>query len=89
MFKVFKKEIELEGKKISLETGKIARQADGSIIAKCGETIVMATVVGAKKINPDVQFKSFKKKLTSINIDQIAKKYDLIVDGSDISERVF
>ena len=39
MFKVFKKEIELEGKKISLETGKIARQADGAIIAKCGETV--------------------------------------------------
>ena len=36
MFKVFKKEIELNGKKLSLETGKIARQADGAIIAKCG-----------------------------------------------------
>jgi len=56
MFKVFKKEIEVEGKKISLETGKIARQADGAIIAQCGETVVMATVVGAKKINPDVDY---------------------------------
>jgi len=56
MFKVYKKEIEIEGKKISLETGKIARQADGAIIAKCGETVVMATVVGAKKVNPDVDY---------------------------------
>jgi len=56
MFKVFKKEIELNGKKISLETGKIARQADGAIIAQCGETVVMATVVGAKKINPEVDY---------------------------------
>ena len=56
MFKVFKKEIEINGKKISLETGKIARQADGAIIAKCGETVVMATVVGAKKINPEVDY---------------------------------
>ena len=56
MFKVFKKEIELGGKKISLETGKIARQADGAIIAKCGETVVLATVVGAKKINPDMDY---------------------------------
>ena len=56
MFKVYKKEIEVAGKKISLETGKIARQADGAIIAKCGETVVMATVVGAKKINPDVDY---------------------------------
>ena len=50
MFKVFKKEIEIAGKKISLETGKIARQADGAIIAQCGETVVMATVVGSKKV---------------------------------------
>ena len=56
MFKVFKKEIELEGKKISIETGKIARQADGAIIARCGETVVMATVVGAKKVNPEVDY---------------------------------
>ncbi|AFS48064.1 polyribonucleotide nucleotidyltransferase [alpha proteobacterium HIMB5] len=56
MFKVYKKEIEVAGKKISLETGKIARQADGAIIAKCGETVVLATVVGAKKVNPDVDY---------------------------------
>ena len=56
MFKVYKKEIEVAGKKISLETGKIARQADGAIIAQCGETVVMATVVGAKKVNPDVDY---------------------------------
>ena len=56
MFKVNKKEIELNGKKIILETGKIARQADGAIIARCGETVVMATVVGAKKVNPEVDY---------------------------------
>ena len=56
MFNIIKKEIEIDGKKISLETGKIARQADGAIIAKCGETVVMATVVGAKKVNPDMDY---------------------------------
>lgn len=56
MFKVHKKEIEVAGKKISLETGKVARQADGAIIATCGETVVLATVVGAKKVNPDVDY---------------------------------
>jgi polyribonucleotide nucleotidyltransferase len=50
MFKNFKEEIEINGKKIVLETGKIARQADGAIIATCGETVVMATAVGAKKV---------------------------------------
>ncbi len=56
MFKVINKEIEVGGKKISLETGKIARQADGAIIAQCGETVVLATVVGAKKVNPDMDY---------------------------------
>jgi len=56
MFKEYKKEIEVAGKKISIETGKIARQADGAIIARCGETVVLATVVGAKKVNPDMDY---------------------------------
>ena len=56
MFKIYKKEIIIDGKKISLETGKIARQADGAIIATCGETVVIATAVGAKKVNPEVDY---------------------------------
>ncbi|MFL2853414.1 MAG: polyribonucleotide nucleotidyltransferase [Candidatus Pelagibacter sp.] len=56
MFKVFKKEVDFGGKKISLETGKVARQADGAIIATCGETVVLATAVGAKKINPEIDY---------------------------------
>ena len=50
MFKVSRQEVEVDGKKIILETGKIARQADGAIIATCGETVVIATAVGAKKL---------------------------------------
>ncbi len=50
MFEIKKEEIKVNGKKITLETGKIARQADGAIIATCGETVVIATAVGAKKV---------------------------------------
>ena len=50
MFKIHKEELEVNGKKLTLETGKIARQADGAIIATLGETVVIATAVGAKKI---------------------------------------
>ena len=56
MFKISREEVEIEGKKIILETGKIARQADGAIIATCGETVVIATAVGAKKVNPGVDY---------------------------------
>jgi len=56
MFKIHKEETEINGKKITLETGKIARQADGAIIATCGETVVIATVVGAKKLRDGQDF---------------------------------
>ena len=49
MFKIHKEEIEVNGKKLT-ETGKIARQADGAIIASLGETVVITTAVGAKKV---------------------------------------
>jgi len=56
MFKIFKEELELGGKKLTLETGKVARQADGAIIATLGETVVISTVVGRKKVNPDTDY---------------------------------
>ena len=56
MFKISRQEVEIDGKKIILETGKIARQADGAIIATCGETVVIATAVGAKKVDPDIDY---------------------------------
>ena len=60
MFKIFKEEVDFGGKKLILETGKIARQADGAVIVTCGETVVISTVVGAKKIDmkflPKVHF---------------------------------
>jgi len=56
MFKIFKEELKLGEKKLVLETGKVARQADGAIIATCGETVVISTVVGARKVNPEIDY---------------------------------
>jgi polyribonucleotide nucleotidyltransferase len=44
------------GRPLTLETGKIARQADGAVLATYGETIVLCTVVGARKAKPDTDF---------------------------------
>ena len=78
MFKVFKEEIELGRKKLTLETGKIARQADGAIIATCGETVVISTVVGAKKVDmkflPRVSFVSDKSFDYAEKIERLIKK---------------
>ncbi|WP_156850927.1 polyribonucleotide nucleotidyltransferase [Bartonella refiksaydamii] len=56
MFKTHKIEIEWAGRPLTIETGKIARQADGAVIATYGETIVLATVVSAKNPKPDQDF---------------------------------
>ena len=56
MFQVFKKEIEWGGKKVVLETGRIARQADGAILASMGETSVLCTAVAAASAKPGQDF---------------------------------
>ena len=56
MFNIVKKEINWSGKKLSIETGKIARQADGAVILKSGDTVILATAVAAKKSNPETDF---------------------------------
>src|SRR5210317_1810103 len=56
MFNIVKKEIDWNGKKLSIETGKIARQSDGAVILRSGDTVILATAVAAKKANPDTDF---------------------------------
>ena len=56
MFTEVKKSIEWGEETLTLETGKVARQADGSVIATLGETSVMANVTFAKKQKPGQDF---------------------------------
>ena len=56
MFDVKNVEIEWAGRTLKLETGKIARQADSTVIATYGGTTVMCNVVAAKEANPDMDF---------------------------------
>lgn len=56
MFEVFKKEIEWGGRTLTLETGKIARQADGAVMATLGETTVLCTAVAASSAKPGQDF---------------------------------
>ena len=55
-FKVSRKEMEWGGRKLVLETGKMARQATGAVVATYGETEVIATVVAAKEAKADQDF---------------------------------
>jgi polyribonucleotide nucleotidyltransferase len=56
MFDIHRKEIDWGGRKLVLETGRIARQADGAVLATYGETIVLCTAVGAKQPKPGIDF---------------------------------
>jgi len=65
-----KVETEIGGKTISIETGKIAKQASGSVVVRSGDTVVLVTVVGAGKSKPDADFLpltiEYQEKLASV-----------------------
>ena len=56
MFDIKRKTIEWGGKTLTLETGRMARQADGAVLATYGETVVLATAVFAKSAKPGQDF---------------------------------
>ena len=57
MLKVIKKTIDLgDGREITIETGKLAKQADGAVVVQMGKTMLLATVVSAQDAREDVDF---------------------------------
>src|ERR1700744_3984463 len=56
MFNIHKERFEWGGRTLTLETGKIARQADGAVLATYGETVVLATAVGAQSAKEGQDF---------------------------------
>src|SRR5579863_3473979 len=56
MFEIFRKELMWGGRRLVLETGKVARQADGAVMATYGETTVLCTAVAARTQKPGQDF---------------------------------
>src|SRR5689334_4546468 len=56
MFDIKTVEIDLGGKTLKLETGRVARQADGAVLATLGETVVLCAVTAAKSVKPGQDF---------------------------------
>jgi polyribonucleotide nucleotidyltransferase len=56
MFDITKKSMTWAGRELTLETGRVARQADGAVLATYGETTVLATVVGQREARPGQDF---------------------------------
>ena len=53
---VTKKELEIGGRTLSLETGRLAKQADGSVMVRYGDSMVLATVVANKEPKPGLDY---------------------------------
>ena len=56
MFNIHKESFEWGGRTLTLETGKIARQADGAVLVSYGDTIVLCTAVGVRTSKPGQDF---------------------------------
>src|SRR5271167_1620382 len=56
MFQIFRKELTWGGRRLVLETGKVARQADGAVMATYGETTVLCTAVANRQAKPGQDF---------------------------------
>jgi polyribonucleotide nucleotidyltransferase len=56
MAEYIREELEIAGKTIIIETGKLAKQADGAVVVRCGETMVLATACAAKEIREGTDF---------------------------------
>src|SRR3712207_1608417 len=56
MFTISRKQIQWAGRPLTLESGRVARQADGSILATYGETVVLCTVVANRSVKPGQDF---------------------------------
>ena len=56
MFMIIKKEKEIAGKLLSIETGRVAKQANGSVLVRYADTMILATVVCSKEIREDIDF---------------------------------
>ncbi|MFI3324217.1 MAG: polyribonucleotide nucleotidyltransferase [Rikenellaceae bacterium] len=57
LYNIVQKTITLaDGREIMIETGKLAKQADGAVVVKMGDTMLLATVVAAKEAKPDTDF---------------------------------
>ena len=56
-FNIFTKTFDIgNGQNVTIETGKLARQADGSVVLRCGDTMILATVVSAREAKPGQGF---------------------------------
>ena len=83
MMKIVTKEFQLpDGRTIKLETGKLAKQADGAVMLTCGKTMLLATVCAAKDAVPGTDFMplqvEYREKYASMSTEKSMRQSDVI-----------
>ncbi len=68
MFNIVKKTFKIDGKEVVIETGRIARQANGAVLVSCGDTQILVATTAAKKPKPGQDF-------FPLSVDYIEKLY--------------
>jgi len=53
-----------DGRSITIETGRLAKQADGSVVVRIGKTVILGTVVAARKASPGIDFFTINGRLS-------------------------
>ena len=77
MYKLYEKSIEIgDGRTISIETGKLAKQADGSVVVRMGNTMLLATVVSSKEAKENVEVEKETQTFATITLQNYFKMYD-------------
>ena len=69
-----------DGREITLKPGKLAKQANGSVVVKCGGTMLLATVVANKDITSDVDFLPLTVDYRE-NIMQVVKSLEISLEN--------
>src|SRR5258706_477170 len=78
MFDIKRKTLEWGGKTLTLETGRMARQADGAVLAIYGETMVLATAVFAKSAKPVKGFKNEVQVVATVLAHDLENDPDIV-----------
>ena len=73
MFTIYKKEFQWGDKTVVIETGKIARQADGAVLVSMGQTTVLCTAVAAKSAKPGQDFFPLTVNYQDIRIQKLVQ----------------
>ena len=85
MYKAISKTIDLgDGRTINIETGKLAKQADGSVVVKMGDTMLLATVVSAVEAAENVDFMLTSQAARDAEVEHISHRVWHNLQGSKI-----